>query len=195
MKSRSKRRLIIAAAFCVPVLVLGVLSASVTAWGQSERAQKADAIIIFGASVRADGRASPVLRNRARHAFDLWKRGLAPKIVCTGGVGRFAPAESEVERRLLVGWGVPQSAILKEEKSTSTRENAAFASQLLPPNARVIAVSDPFHLWRCRRDCEAFGLTVFTSPARGAWEKLPLHSRFYNSLREAGLVVRSLIWG
>lgn len=194
MKSHVKRRFFIGAALCVPALVLTVLSATTNNWGQIERAQRADAILIFGASVRANGQASPVLRARTRHAFELWKRGLAPKIVCTGGLGHFAPAESQVQKQLLQSWGVPETAILIEEKSTSTRENALFAAQLLPTNARVIAVSDPFHLWRCQRDCQAVGLRAFTSPARGAWENLRLWSRFFISLREALLIVRSLIW-
>ena len=164
-------------------------------WGRVERARKADAILIFGAGVQADGSPSILLRSRTRHAFELWQAGFAPKIVCTGGVGTFSPAESVVQTRLLLGWGVPASAIVREEKSTSTRENALFAAPLLAPRAQVIAVSDPFHLWRCRRDSERAGLRATTSPALSGWDTLSPYLRLFLSLREAALVARDTLLG
>jgi len=178
----------------VSVLALVALGAWLEKWGRVERARPADALIIFGAKVRADGSASPLLRGRTRHAYELWKRGLAPIIVCTGGVGEFAPAESGVESQLLEGWGMPASAIRREERSTSTRENALFAAKLLPHGAKVIAVSDPFHLFRCRRDLRDAGLSATTSPALGEWDALPMASRLFYCMREAVLVVRDFFF-
>ncbi len=177
------------------MIYVGALGYFLNSWGHVDRAQKSDAIMIFGTGVRADGTASVTLRARTRHGYELWKRGLAPKILCTGGVGAHAPAESVVQTELLRGWGVPASAIIREEQSTSTWENAKFGAPLLPPGSSVIAVSDPFHLWRCRRDCAAFGLTAFTSPSLANWTRMSARDRASLCAREAVLVSRDLIYG
>ena len=195
-KSPSRaRRLFIVAGALLPIIYVGALGIFLGRWGEVDRARRADAIMIFGTGVRENGSASPTLRARTRHGYELWKRGLAPKILCTGGVGAYPPAESVVQKKLLVGWGVPASAIVTEEKSTSTWENAKFSAPLLPPGSSVIAVSDPYHLWRCRRDCAHFGLTAYTSPALANWTHLPARTRASLRAREAVLVTRDLIYG
>lgn len=195
-RPRRLKRLIIAGILLLaPILYLGALGWWLNNWGTRDRAQRADAIMIFGSGVKNDGRASLTLRARTRHAYELWKRGLAPKILCTGGVGAYPPAESVVQENLLLGWGVPASAIIKEEKSTSTWENAKFGAPLLPANSTVIAVSDPYHLWRCQRNCAAFGLKAYPSPALAAWLQLQPRRRVFFCVREAALVTRDLIYG
>lgn len=192
---RQKRLILMGVLLLAPVTYVGALGLWLDNWGQRDRAQKADAIMIFGSGVKENGRASRTLRARTRHAYELWQRGLAPIIVCTGGVGTYPPAESVVQEKLLLSWGVPAASILKEEKSTSTWENARFAAPLLPTGATVIAVSDPYHLWRCRRNCAAFGLTVYPSPALAAWAHWPPQTRAFFCAREAVLVTRDLIYG
>ncbi len=195
-RTNRRQRLIIAGALLLaPLIYLGALGYYLDSWGKVDRAQKADAIMIFGTGVKADGSASLTLRARTRHAYELWKRGLAPKILCTGGMGTHPPAESVAQEKLLVGWGVPADSIIKEEKSTSTWENAKFGAPLLPANSSVIAVSDPYHLWRCQRDCAAFGLSATTSPATAAWLQWPVRTRLFFCVREAALVTRDLIYG
>ncbi len=195
-RPRRRKRLFLAGALLLaPLIYLGALGFWLQSWGNADRAQKSDAIMIFGTGVRADGSASPTLRARTRHAYDLWKRGLAPKILCTGGVGAHGPAESVVQEKLLIGWGVPANAIIKEEKSTSTWENAQFVAPLLPAGSSVIAVSDPYHLWRCARNCAAFGLKAYPSPALTAWLQLQPRRRAFFCVREAALVSRDLIYG
>ncbi len=179
----------------LPLLALYGLGAWIERWGRVERATPAAAIVVFGARVQPGGAPSTLLYFRSRHAFELWKRGFAPKIVCTGGVGDNPPAESIVETALLERWGVPASAILREERSTSTRENAQFAAALLPHGAHVIAVSDPFHLLRCRRDLERVGLVATTSPALAGWDALPPQTRLFYCLREAISTVRDWVLG
>ena len=44
----------------------------------------AAAIVVFGAA-EYDGRPSPVLRARLDHANDLFRKGIAPLVITTGG--------------------------------------------------------------------------------------------------------------
>ena len=195
-RARRRKRLILAGVLVLaPLLYLGALGWWLNNWGSRDRAQNADAILIFGSGVRENGTASPTLRARTHHAYGLWQRGLAPTLVCTGGIGTNPPAEAVVQEKLLRSWGVPASAIVREEKSTSTWENARFAAPLLPPGATVIAVSDPYHLWRCKRDCAQFGMVAYPSPSLANWARLPARSRAFFCVREAILVTRDLVLG
>ena len=173
-----------------PILFLAALSAFLLSRGARDTTQESDAIIVFGAKVNASGQASPMLRARTRQAFELWKLQIAPKIVCTGGVGEFAPAESAASAALLKRWGVPETAILVEENSTSTRENALEAAKLLPRGARVVAVSQPFHLWRCARELENVGFSVAQSPETESWNALRADQKLFLLLRECAVVCR-----
>ncbi|HEX9996272.1 MAG TPA: YdcF family protein, partial [Abditibacterium sp.] len=192
MKTR-RFRAIVALLFLGPPLYLAVLGAILVAWGSRDRTEKADVIMIFGAGVTANGQPSPILRARTRHAFELWERGLAPKIVCSGGVGKYRPAEAVVSAQLLRNWGVPANSIIIEDKSTSTRENALNTALLLPRGTSVIGVSQAFHLWRCHRNLTKVGFKVFTSPDVG-WDALRPVSKTFYALREAVLVTRDVVF-
>ncbi len=109
-----------------------------------------DAIVVLGCRVRPDGSASPSLARRARHAARLYARGLAPRIVVTGGVGTNPPSEARAARDIIVGEGVPEDAIVLEERSTSTAENAREAAQLIEAE-RVLIVTDAYHALRAER--------------------------------------------
>ena len=69
------------------LLVLWLVGvAGYIAWtGQRDDARPADAIIVLGAAAY-DAKPSPVFEERIRHGIDLYKRGLAPKIIFTGGM-------------------------------------------------------------------------------------------------------------
>ncbi len=114
-----------------------------------------DAIIVAGCRVDPDGRASPALARRTRRAVELWRKGVAPRIVLTGGIGTYPPSEAQAAAEIAAQLGVPATALLLEERSTSTEENARFAAALLAEEGvavqRVVVVSDSYHIFRARR--------------------------------------------
>src|SRR3569833_3689897 len=55
-------------------------------WERRDMARPAAAIVVLGAA-QYDATPSPVLRARLDHAIDLFRRGLAPRIIFTGGGG------------------------------------------------------------------------------------------------------------
>lgn len=109
-----------------------------------------DAIVVAGAGVMPGGVPSDALYARTRMATDLYHAGHAPLLALTGGVGDWGPAESVVAERLAVSWGVPFEAIVREERSASTEENAAMLRALLGDRS-VLVVTDRYHVWRCER--------------------------------------------
>lgn len=86
----------------------------------------------------------------AEVAVDLFTRGLAPRILATGGSSRHDGrlCESEMHRDLMVARGVPEDRILCETASATTLENAvnarAFIDRLGPVHS-VIAVVKWYH--------------------------------------------------
>ena len=132
-----------------------------------------DAIVVLGCRVGADGVPSASLDRRVRHAVELWRRGVAPRLVLTGGAGEGEPiAEARAAARLARELGVPDAALLIEERSTSTEENARFARDALG-GGRVLVVSDAYHVARGERVfgryfAEAEGAGVRGAPIGGA---------------------------
>ena len=109
-----------------------------------------DALVVAGAAVRADGRPSGALARRTEHAVALWRAGVAPKIVLTGGNSASGGgSEGVVAARHASSLGVPDDQIVVEDRSTSTEENALGARRLLGP-CRVLVVTDNYHALRCR---------------------------------------------
>jgi uncharacterized SAM-binding protein YcdF (DUF218 family) len=154
------------------LLLLALLwLAAVAAWivwvGQRDQAAQADAIIVLGAAAY-DARPSPVFEERIRHGLDLYQRGYAPVLLFTGGYGgssaRFS--ESQVARRYALKHGVPESAILIESTSRTTRQNLEQARRLMQQHdlRRVIVVSDPLHMARALRLSRELGVEALGSP-------------------------------
>ncbi|HEX8888953.1 MAG TPA: YdcF family protein [Pyrinomonadaceae bacterium] len=89
-----------------------------------------DSLVILGAAVWPGGQPSFVLRDRIARAAELYRQGVADKIICSGGVGKYPPAEAELEKQLLMKAGVPEKAIIMELSSTSTAEQARLIKEI-----------------------------------------------------------------
>lgn len=97
---------------------------SLRAQNSTTNVTHADCIVVLGAAVWPGGQPSPVLRDRLARAAELYHGGVADKIICSGGVGKYPPAEAEVGKQFLVKAGVPLEAIITESTSASTSEQA-----------------------------------------------------------------------
>jgi uncharacterized SAM-binding protein YcdF (DUF218 family) len=109
-----------------------------------------DAIVVLGAPLKDDA-LSDVLAERVAAAAALYHGGGAPIVVATGGVtGRATRAEAAVIAEALAARGVPPTAIVVEDRSRTTAENATCAAALLGARRRVWLVTQPFHARRAR---------------------------------------------
>lgn len=126
-----------------------------------DRPQKVDAIVVLGAPLRPDGQLSLAGRERVREGVKLWHQGVAPLLVFAGGAAHSAaeaPAMAARAREL----GVESEALIVEDQSTTTAENAKYAARLLRKRGvqSVWVVSQPFHLRRGRRLLRQQGFSV-----------------------------------
>ena len=143
---------------------------AVFAVGREDQAGPSDAVAVLGAA-QYNGRPSPVFRARLDHAATLYRRGLAPTILVTGGVGVGETlSEAAVGRRYLADRGVPETAVVALPAGTDTYASLAEVAGWFRGRGsrRVILVSDAFHLLRLRILGARLGLDAVTSPAPGS---------------------------
>ena len=170
VRPRWRRRVISTVLVIVSLVVVyyGVNLFQVWSVGNSDQARPVDAIVVLGAA-QYDGRPSPQLRARLDHVVELWKLGVAPLVVVTGGNqpgDRFT--EASASATYLAQHGVTSAAILQENRGHSSWESLVGVARLLEErdSSRVLLVSDPFHSLRIRLVAQELGLTAYVSPTR-----------------------------
>jgi len=149
------------------LLVLGITAVRVVHTASLQETHPADAIVVFGAAEYA-GRPSPVLRARLDHALELYRRGLAPVVITTGGAAadpRFS--EGGVGHDYLMHHGVPERDLIAETQGRDTSESAVRVGVIMRANGlhSCVAVSDAYHVFRIRKLLEHEGIApVYVAP-------------------------------
>ena len=133
--------------------------------------QNAEAIVLLGGAIRGDTQVGGLgdlnqQADRLVHAVALYKAGKAPLVLVTGGGPDGVRSEAEIMRELLQVMGVPASAILLEDESRNTYQNAQFTAGMLNELGirRILLVTSAFHMRRCEELFAAQGLEVIPAP-------------------------------
>jgi uncharacterized SAM-binding protein YcdF (DUF218 family) len=155
-------------------------------------------VIVLGAGVNGTV-PSLSLRVRLDAALDyLNEHPDMPVIVSGGQGGGEAISEAECMARYLIAHGIEESRIIREDRSTSTRENFAFSIELMvqngidPADAFVFVTSD-YHICRAAR-------MAGVPWAYGVAARLP-HGAYYTALevnyflREAAALAWEIVLG
>ncbi|MES2210716.1 MAG: YdcF family protein [Chloroflexota bacterium] len=134
--------------------------------GARDEQRRADAIVVLGAA-QYNGRPSPVLEARLRHAVDLYGAGVAPLLIVTGGkAAGDRTTEASAARAWAVEHGVPASVILAEDRGRTTLESLEAVSEILRGRGLTTAVfvSDRTHMLRVLRIATDQGVVALGSP-------------------------------
>jgi len=163
-------RRIISLLFAVPLIAapayLVFIALQIRQQSRVDEAQRADVIIVLGAA-EYRGTPSPVFKARLDHAYELHKRGLAPRILTTGGAGGDPIfTEGGVGRAYLVGLNVPSESIIVEPEGETTFQSTTAAAEIMRRMGLTscIVVRDGYHIFRAKRMLEFQGLVVYGSP-------------------------------
>ena len=163
-------------AICFPVLQM-------LCFGKTDYRRPADAVVVLGARVYADGRPSDALADRVRTACKLYHGGFARKLIVSGGPGDGAIDEADAMRRMALQLGVKPADILMDPAGLNTqatvRNSEAVLSQVHA--SRVLVVSHFYHLPRIKLAYQREGWEVYTVPAK---ESYLLRQTPYNMARE-----------
>ena len=128
----------------------------------SDPLAKADAIVAISGDTGA----------RAETAIALWKQGLAPLLIFSGGSSDpDSVASAELMKRTAMAADVPANAIAVEGSSATTEENAERVAELMKTRglASAILVTSPYHQRRAailfEREFGRAALTFRNHPA------------------------------
>ncbi|AHV91901.1 YdcF family protein [Bordetella holmesii] len=139
----------------------------------AQTAPTADAIVVLGGNT-ANGRANWFLPYeketavvRVDVATDLYLAGRAPKVVLSGGALEGNVSEAQGMAHRMRQHGVPDSALVLENASRNTYENAALTEDTLRANHidKVLLVTSALHMPRAMAAFSKQGVEVIAAPA------------------------------
>ncbi len=156
--------------FCAGVLLLTaiclLLAASIINYSKQDEKAHCDVAIVLGAGV-ADGKVSPVFRERINHGIWLYDNGYVEYLILTGGISAGNQvSDACIAKEYAISRAVPAEVIFIEETSTITEENLENAKQIMDKHAlkSAIIVSDPLHMKRAMLMAVDYGINAKSSP-------------------------------
>ncbi|HTL80837.1 MAG TPA: YdcF family protein [Bacteroidia bacterium] len=139
-----------------------------------------DGIIVLGGISSFDDELNRIQftksTDRLMQALTLWKKGVAPKIIFTGGSGSILHQdhlEADYVKKYLHDLGIPDSCVVIENKSKNTHENATMTKPLLKKEGKYLLVTSAFHMRRSLGCFTKEGITVSpysTDRYSGPWK-------------------------
>ena len=157
-----------------------------------------DYIVVLGCQFRKDGTLPPLLRGRVDRAIRFWRQqkertGREATLIPSGGQGADeVMSEAEAMRRYLLAQGIPESAVLPENRSRNTYENMAFSRDLIRKTResdRVIYATTNYHVFRSGLWAARAGLKAEGIGSKTKWWYWP--NAF---MRECAGLMKNRIW-
>jgi uncharacterized SAM-binding protein YcdF (DUF218 family) len=128
-----------------------------------DKIQKADVIVILGGDNNGE---------RVKEGVSLFKQGYAKHLLMSGGPLAWRLTSAQLMKKQAMESGIPEKAIILEDRSRSTREDAEFCLPIVQKHkfGSVIVVTSSYHT---RRSAGVFkkiyspaGIKVMVYPAR-----------------------------
>ena len=173
----------VGAIVCAVLLAALFPLAQIAFYGTSDYRAKADVIVVFGAKVNGDGSLSTSLNDRMNTAIELYRAGLAKRMMVSGGVGASGVDETAAMKAAAIRGGVPASAVLRDPKGLDTDATVANTTKQFEKLGikRVLTVSQFYHLPRVKLAYLSEGWSVRTVPAGAS---IPIVQTPYYMARE-----------
>ena len=181
------------------VVVLGLI-----VWAAVERAlaptgntaqDHFDVLIVLGSPADSDGNPSPLELARVTEAVEEYERGVAPRIIVTGGAAKNRFVEAQVMARIAEAQGIPASAVLEDPHARNTIENTCNALGIMRSHGWTSAevISSSSHLPRAGLMLNRLPLKwrVHAAPALGP---IGSASKAFGTATEILKTVYYLVW-
>ncbi len=182
------------AAACLVLTGWAVFARSLAPTGNTSLT-RFDAIIVLGSPADADGNPTPEQLSRVTEAVREYERGVAPRLILSGGAAHNRFVEARVMARVAEAQGIPASTISIEPRAMDTIQNACYSARIMEDHGWHSAevISSGFHLPRA-------GLIFERLPIEWRTHEAPLtppRSSAYQaavSTVETMKTVRYLVW-
>jgi uncharacterized SAM-binding protein YcdF (DUF218 family) len=140
-----------------------------------EYGERADVIVVLGGGTRAYDypRLSSEVNeagDRLLYAAQLYQHGVAPRILLSGGssrvLGKASSSDAENMARVLTEIGIPVDALISEDVSRNTHENAVETRRILQDQGidRIVLVTSAVHMPRAESVFRKAGFAVIPAP-------------------------------
>jgi uncharacterized SAM-binding protein YcdF (DUF218 family) len=126
-----KVRIVVTAIAVVVGLVAWAAISRALAPTENTTQEHFDALIVLGSPADADGNPTPMELERVTEAVDEYERGVAPRMIITGGAAHNSFAEADVMARVAEAQGIPAVAIVEERTALDTMQNACDSLKIM----------------------------------------------------------------
>lgn len=156
--------LAIVAVFAVTNVVTIVGSKGSVVSSDEASISSADAIVVLGASVFADGTPSGILQDRLDDGIALYFAGVAPKLIMSGDNGTESYNEVRVMKQYAIAQGVPSEDIFCDHAGFSTYESMYRAKYVFGCQ-RIVVATQTYHLYRALWSAKSLGMQATGVPS------------------------------
>jgi uncharacterized SAM-binding protein YcdF (DUF218 family) len=129
--ARWPRRVAIGAGALILALLAWAAIARSLAPSSNTGLSRFDAIIVLGTPADDDGNPTPDQLARVTEAVHEYDRGVAPRLILTGGAAHNRFVEASVMARAAEAQGIPESAIYVEREAKDTIQNACYSDRIM----------------------------------------------------------------
>jgi len=126
--------------------------------------QGIDAILILGCQVKPDGSLSTMLKDRLDKGIELYKDGLASKVIVSGDHGQAHYDETNAMKSYMIEKGIPSEDIFMDHAGFATYDSMYRAKYIFQVN-KCIVVTQEYHLYRAIYIGNALGMETYGIPA------------------------------
>lgn len=148
------------------------------------RRKKYQYIIVLGSGLKDGYEVTPLLASRVDKGIEAYRQNENSILVLSGGQGHDEKiAEGQAMKNYALKQGVPESAILVEDKSVNTKENLLFSRKLIQHEdngkGNLLVVTTRYHLLRALLLAKNLGI-----PCDGRGSKTKLYFSMNAFVRE-----------
>ncbi len=127
---------------------------------EARNLENVDCILVLGAAVRAGGVPSPILKDRLDKGIELYKAGVAPKLLMSGTHMDRYYDEVTAMKNYAIAAGVPSEDIFLDHAGFSTYDSFYRVKNIYGAK-RVVVVTQEYHLYRSLYDAKRQGLDYY----------------------------------
>ncbi len=153
-------------------------------------------LIVLGSPADDDGNPSPIQLARVTEGVHEYERGVAPRMILTGGATNDDFIEAQVMARTAEAQGIPASVIFEEPRAMNTIENACNSLRIMRSHGWQSAevVSSASHLPRAALILSRLPLEwrVHTAPPLGP--EPPTAQKAFDAMLEILKTAHYLVW-
>ncbi len=153
---------------------------------------KADGVVVLGCSVRANGEASPMLKDRMQTAASFYKEASVSKMLVSGDNQSEDYNEVAVMKSLAVADGVAADEVYMDHTGLNTYDTIVHSKEFFGDGATIVIVTQSYHLYRAIYLAQQMGLKAYgvSADVDGIYS-----GQLYRELREIAARLKDFWYG